>query len=213
MDIIDISVPVREGETPLWPGNPGLKMRFHKSFKAGDSVCLTEAVIGVHTGTHLDAPMHYLRDQGGIETLPLEVLVGPARVIETENPECVSAEELGTKNLEGATRFLFKTRNSAGRWWEKPYDPHFCAMTPDAARLLLESGMTLLGVDYLSVDAPKSGAPVHLLLMPEGVVLLEGLNLGGVAEGDYELIALPALFAGRDGAPARAILRPLPASA
>ena len=157
--------------------------------------------------------MHYLRDQGGIETLPLEVLVGPARVIETENPECVSAEELGTKNLKGATRFLIKTRNSAERWWEKPYDPHFCAMTPDAARLLLESGMTLLGVDYLSVDAPKSGAPVHLLLMPEGVVLLEGLNLGGVAEGDYELIALPALFAGRDGAPARAILRPLPASA
>ncbi len=210
MNIIDISVPVRQGKMPIWPGNPGLEMRFHASFEAGDSVCLTEAVFGAHTGTHLDAPMHYLPGAGGIETLPLETLAGPARVIEIENPERVSAEELKTKNLSGATRFLIKTRNSENRWWEKPFDPHFCHMTREAAQLLLENGMALLGVDYLSVDAPKSGGPVHLLLMPEGVVLLEGLNLANAPEGDYELIALPALFTGRDGAPARAILRTLP---
>lgn len=210
MGIIDISVPVVEGKTPIWPGNPGLRMRFHASFAAGDSVCLTEALMGVHTGTHLDAPMHYLPDAGGIETLRLETLVGPARVLEIENPACVSPEELETKNLEGASRFLIKTRNSQERWWEKPYDPNFCAMTPAAARLLLARGATLLGVDYLSVDAPDTGVPVHMLLMPAGVVLLEGLNLRGAPEGDYELIALPALLPGRDGAPARAILRTLP---
>ncbi len=210
MGIIDISVPVEEGKMPIWPGNPGLKMRFHASFEAGDAVCLTEALLGVHTGTHLDAPMHYLRDGGGIETLRLETLVGPARVLEIENPECVRSEELETKNLQGASRFLIKTRNSQNRWWEKPYDPNFCSMTPDAARLLLECGMTLLGVDYLSVDAPDTGVPVHMLLMPAGVTLLEGLNLQDVPEGDYELIALPALLPGRDGAPARAILRTLP---
>ncbi len=208
MGIIDISVPVSE-KLPIWPGNPGLSMRFHATFEAGDGVCLTEATIGVHSGTHLDAPMHYLPGEGGIETLKLETLMGPARVVEIENRACVTAEELATKNLEGATRLLVKTRNSADRWWEKPYDPHFCHMTPEAARLLLDKGIALLGVDYLSVDAPDTGVPVHMTLMPHGVALLEGLDLTNAPEGDYELIALPALFPGRDGAPARAVLRTL----
>ena len=209
MDVIDLTVPIGEG-LPIWPRNPGLSLRFHQSFEAGDSAYVTEATLGLHTGTHLDAPMHYLRDEGGIETLPLETLMGPARVLEVEGAECVRAEELAAKNLKGATRFLIKTRNSENRWWEKPFDENFCHMTRDAAQLLLENGMTLLGVDYLSVDARGAGSAVHLLLMPAGVVLLEGLNLRDAPEGDYELIALPALFAGRDGAPARAILRPLP---
>ncbi len=209
MEIIDISVPVVEGEMPIYPGNPGLSMRFHKSFDAGDDVCLTEATIGVHTGTHLDAPMHYLHDAGGIETLNLETLMGPARVIAVENHECITAEELATKNLEGATRFLIKTRNSEDQWWSKPYSPDYCHMTAGAGQLLYDHGMELLGVDYLGVDAPDPNVPVHTLLMPLGVVLLEGLNLANAPEGDYELIALPALLPGRDGAPARAVLRSL----
>ncbi|MCE2454038.1 MAG: cyclase family protein, partial [Nitrospinae bacterium] len=116
-----------------------------------DDVCLTEATIGVHTGTHLDAPMHYLHDAGGIETLNLETLMGPARVIAVENHECITAEELATKNLEGATRFLIKTRNSEDQWWTKPYSPDYCHMTAEAGQLLYDHGMELLGVDYLGV--------------------------------------------------------------
>ncbi len=209
MAIIDISVPVEEGKMPIYPGNPGLSMRFHKSFDAGDDVCLTEVLFGVHAGTHVDAPMHYLHDAGGIETLNLETLMGPTRVIAVENHECITAEELATKNLEGAKRFLIKTRNSDEQWWTKPYHPDYCHMTPEAGQLLYDHGMELLGVDYLGVDAPDPNVPVHMLLMPLGVVLLEGLNLANTPEGDYELIALPALFTGRDGAPARAVLRTL----
>ena len=208
MAIIDITVPIREG-MPLWPGAPDLRLRFHASFDAGDAVCLTKASLCLHTGTHVDAPVHFLPAEGGVEALSLETLMGPARVIQTENHERITAEELKTKNLEGATRFLIRTRNSADSWWEKPFDPNFCHMTPEAAELLLANGMELLGVDYLSVDPPEGDSPVHRLLMPLGVVLLEGLNLGDAPEGDYELIALPALFSGRDGAPVRAVLRPL----
>ena len=209
MEIIDITVPVREG-MPFWPGDPQLRLRYYASFDAGDPVCLTEASLCLHTGTHVDAPVHFLPGEDGVEALSLETLMGPARVIEIENHERITAEELATKNLECAARFLIKTRNSDERWWEKPFDPHFCHMTPEAAQLLLDNGMTLLGVDYLSVDPPESDSPVHRLLMPRGVVLLEGINLGDAPEGDYELIALPALFTGRDGAPARAVLRSLP---
>ncbi len=209
MSIIDLSVPIREG-MPIWPGDPELILRFHKSFEAGDRNNVSEASLGLHTGTHIDAPNHFLPGEGGIETLSLEILAGPARVIEIENPEKVTAEELRGKDLSGAARFLIKTRNSAGRWWEKPFDPGFCHMTREAAQLLLDAGMRLLGVDCLSVDGKGAErSPVHNLLLPAGVVLLEGLNLSGAAPGDYELIALPALFEGRDGAPARAILRPL----
>lgn len=129
-------------------------------------------------------------------------------MIEIGDPHRVTAEELRGKNLAGASRFLIRTRNSAERWWEKPLDPGFCHMTKKAAQLLLDAGMRLLGVDCLSVDGKGApGSPVHNLLMPKGVVLLEGLNLSAAPAGDYELIALPALFWGRDGAPARAILR------
>ena len=115
-------------------------------------------------------------------------------MIAIENHECITAEELATKNLEGATRFLIKTRNSDEGWWAKPYHPDYCHMTAEAGQLLYDHGMALLGVDYLGVDAPDPNAPVHMLLMPLGVVLLEGLNLSDAPEGDYELIALPALF-------------------
>lgn len=207
MRIIDLSVPIREG-MPVWPGDPKPRLRFTQSFAAGDKNNVSEASLGLHTGTHLDAPMHFLEGAGGVEALPLGVLIGPARVIRIEHPHEVTAEELRRHDLSGAARFLIRTRNSDARWWEKPFDPGFCHMTPGAAEALLEAGMRLLGVDSLSVDGKGApGAPVHHLLLPKGVVLLEGLDLSQAEPGDYELIALPPLFEGRDGAPARAVLR------
>jgi arylformamidase len=209
MSLIDLTIPLREG-MPIWPGDPELRLRYHKSFEAGDRNNVTEAKFGLHSGTHMDAPNHFLPGEGGIETLPLDVLIGPARVIEIEDPERVTAEEIRRKDISGAMRFLIKTRNSAERWWEKPFDPSFCHMTQEAAQLLLDAGMKLLGVDCLSVDGKGvPGSPVHNLLLPAGVVLLEGLNLSAAGPGDYELMALPALFEGRDAAPTRVVLRPL----
>jgi arylformamidase len=209
MSLIDLTIPLRE-KMPIWPGDPALRLRYHKSFEAGDRNNVTEAKFGLHSGTHMDAPNHFLPGEGGIETLPLDVLIGPARVIEIEDPEIVTADEIRKKNISGATRFLIKTRNSAERWWEKPFDPSFCHMTQEAAQLLLDTGMKLLGVDCLSVDGKGvPGSPVHNLLLPAGVVLLEGLNLSAAGPDNYELMALPALFEGRDAAPTRVVLRPL----
>ena len=209
MTLIDLTIPLRE-DMPIWPGDPELRLRYHKSFEAGDRNNVTEARIGLHTGTHIDAPSHFLHGEGGMETLALDTLIGPARVLEIEDPARVTADEIRRKDLSGAARFLIKTRNSADRWWEQPFDPNFCHMTREAAQVLLDAGMRLLGVDCLSVDGKGApGSPVHNLLQPVGVVLLEGLNLSDAASGDYELMALPALFEGRDSAPTRAVLRPL----
>jgi arylformamidase len=209
MAIIDITVPIHEG-MPVWPGDPEPDIRLHLSIAAGDGVNVSVARIGLHTGTHIDAPSHFIEGAGGIETVPLEALAGPARVIRIEDPERITADELLEHDLSGVARLLIRTRNSAERWWEKPFDPAFCHMTPEAGRALLDAGVRLLGVDSLSVDGAESeGEPVHRTLLPAGVVLLEGLNLLEAAPGDYELIALPALFRGRDAAPVRAILRPL----
>lgn len=209
MPFIDLTVPLREG-MPVWPGDPELRLGFHQSIAEGDGVNVTEARMGLHTGTHIDAPNHFLPGAGGMETIPLAALVGPARVLEIENPEKVTADEIRKNHLTGASRFLIKTRNSSERWWEKSFDPDFCHMTGEAAEVLLGAGMVLLGVDCLSVDGAESpDSPVHNLLLPAGVVLLEGLNLADAGPGDYELMALPALFEGRDAAPARAVLRTL----
>ncbi len=194
VSIIDLSVPLQEG-MPVWPGDPDLKLAYRQSIAAGDEVSVTEARLGLHTGTHIDAPNHFLPGAGGIETVPLDSLIGPARVIEIEDPGRVTADEIRKKDLSGTVRFLIKTRNSSGWWWERPFDPGFCHMTAEAARILLDAGMILLGVDGLSVDGAEApGFPVHNLLLPAGVVLLEGLDLSGAPPGDYELIALPARF-------------------
>ncbi len=140
MPLIDLTVPLREG-MPVWPGDPELRLSYRRSFEAGDENNVTAAAMGLHTGTHMDAPKHFLPGGGGVETLPLDTLIGPARVIEIENPDRVEAEELRRKNIGGAARFLIKTRNSAARWWEKPFDPAFCLMTEEAAGVLLDAGM------------------------------------------------------------------------
>ena len=184
MAIIDISVPVEEGKMPIYPRESGAfdALYTNPSTQATTSASpkSSSACTPARTWTR---PCTTFHDAGGIETVNLETLMGPARVIAVENHECITAEELATKNLEGATRFLIKTRNSDEGWWTKPYSPDYCHMTPEAGQLLYDHGMELLGVDYLGVDAPDPNAPVHMLLMPLGVVLLEGLNLSECARG------------------------------
>ncbi len=216
MKIHDITVLVENG-IPTWPGDPKFSMSLASSIAKGGVVNLTRLDMGAHTGTHMDAPVHFYRDGSGIDELPLDVLLGPCRVFDlTRITEHISPAILETCDWKGSggvevTRALFKTRNS--RHWadyDREFDKKFIALTGDAARQLVHRGVALVGVDYLSVE-PYGGKthPVHDTLLGAGVVIIEGLNLSEVAAGDYELIALPVKLKGADGAPARVVLREL----
>ena len=211
MKIYDVSVLLHEG-MPTWPGDPKLSMRLASSIANGGAANVTRLDMGAHTGTHMDAPFHFVSDGSTIEQLPLDVLVGRCRVFDlTASTEHVSRAMLEKCDLAGVTRALFKTRNSQ-RWADDSheFDKGFLAVAADGAECLVQRGVKLVGVDYLSVEAFGSKShPVHDTLLRAGVVIVEGLNLSDVAAGDYELIALPLKLKGSDGAPARVVLRSL----
>jgi arylformamidase len=214
--IHDVSVLVENG-IPTWPGDPKFSMSLASSIAKGGVVNLTRLDMGAHTGTHMDAPVHFYRDGSGVDELPLDVLLGPCRVFDlTRLTEHISPATLETCDWKGSgdvgvTRALFKTGNS--RHWadnDRVFDKEFIALTGDAAMHLVHRGVKLVGVDYLSVEAYGGKMhPVHDTLLGAGVVIIEGLSLSEVAAGDYELIALPLKLKGADGAPARVVLREL----
>jgi len=166
---------------------------------------LSRLVFGSHSGTHVDAPLHFIGEGGSIDQLSLDALIGPALVVDARGV----AEEIGAELVERelpahCERVLFSTRNSA-LWNEPGFRSDFVGISPQAASLLVERGVRLVGIDYLSVGAPET----HRELLAHDVVLLEGLDLHGVAAGRYRLICLPLRIAGADGAPARAVLTAL----
>ena len=165
---------------------------------------------GAHTGTHVDAPAHFIEGAAKIESLPLEVLIGEAQVIEVPDDVQVIDKEFVTAQCSPAIpRVLFKTRNSAF-WSEPEFHTDFAYLDLEAAQSLVEQGIKLVGIDYLSIE--KFGSPkheTHLALLSHDVVILEGLNLTDVPAGNYELICLPLRLRSSkgDGAPARVVLR------
>ena len=213
MRIYDVSVPI-SAATPTYPGDPGVEIKQWAALAGGDAANVTLLNFGAHTGTHVDAPSHFIEGAPKVDAMPLDALVGPARVIVIpEDARAITADHLLAHNLEGATRVLFKTRNSA--FWGQAaegFRRDFTYLAPDAARTLVESGVRLVGIDYLSVEKFQSEKfETHETLLSHGVVILEGLDLREVEGGDYELICLPLKIAGGtgDGAPARAVLRTL----
>jgi len=205
--IYDISVPIRE-KMPVWPGDPGVKISLAMSMQRGGPVNVSALAMGAHTGTHFDAPHHFIHGRQTVDQLDLDVLVGSCRVFEIRTDDEIDVNHLRGLPLKGVARALFKTVNS--KLWAARDDfyEEFVYLTPVAAKFLVQMGVKLVGVDYLSVEGYHAqGAPAHLALLGAGVIILEGLNLADVPPGDYELIALPLKIAGADGAPARAILR------
>jgi len=204
--IHDISVMI-SGDIPTWPGD---RFVFHRveEIARGDVCNKSSMEIGSHIGTHMDAPYHFEREGMTIEQIPLDTFVGPARVVSFPEVERIDLEEIRTVPLSGVERILFKTSNS-DLWRESSFHEDYVYLTPDVCRLLAEAeGIKLVGVDYLSVE--KYGEPIfesHHILLGRGIPLLEGLDLSGVAPGDYELIALPLKIAGGDGSPVRAALK------
>jgi arylformamidase len=207
-DWIDVSVPLHTGMAH-WPDNPPVRIERALSIDRGDTANVFSISMGAHTGTHMDAPIHFIPNGIGIDQMPLDATLGPARVIEIQDAEAVRVEELRPHNIQAGERVLFKTRNSARAWQTDAFVEDFVYISAEAARYLAEQRVRTVGVDYLSVGGyKKDGAATHQALLEAGIWIVEGLNLANVTPGTYEMICLPVKIAGCDGAPARAILRP-----
>jgi len=203
---LDISVPVAPGRTPLWPGSPELRFEPHQAIERGDTVDDTLVTMSVHTGTHIDAPAHFLPGGQRVEDLDLEVLTGPCWVADLRGREQIAASDLEALMVPPDTRrLLLKTDNHAR--WGPEFDEGYTALLSDGARWVVERGIRLVGIDYLSIQAYRAPDSVHTDLLSAGVVILEGLDLAEVPGGSWELLCLPLKLVGTEAAPARALLR------
>lgn len=209
MKIYDVTVGLSE-TMPIYAGDPTVSIAAAKSFAEGDGVNVSQLSLGVHSGTHVDAPNHFIEGTRRVHELDPAKLVGPCRVIGVAQ-DVIAIEPEHVGDLAGVERVVFKTRNSA--FWAEPergFRKDFTYLTPDTARLLADSGVVLVGIDYLSIEKSGSpGHPVHVALLEKEIVILEGLDLRQITPGDYELMCLPLKYdgAGGDGAPARTFLR------
>ena len=208
MKIIDISVPISPG-LPVWPEDPPIEFERYRAISAGDDCNASRLCCSVHTGTHVDAPGHFIDNALTVEDLSLDTLLGPALVIEVPTAGAIEPDFLESVLLpHGIVRLLFKTRNSD--LWRKPdhsFHTDYVALSQRAAAWIVDRGIRLVGVDYLSVQIFTDSEPLtHRTLLKAGVIIVEGLNLQAVRPGSYQLICLPLKLVGSDGAPARAVL-------
>ena len=208
--LIDISVAISP-DLPIWPGSPDICLDRRLSLEKGDIANDTTIQFSVHTGTHVDAPSHFVHDGYSVEQMPLDVLVGEAIVVDLSDVDAITPDMLDNLDLPaGVQRLLIRTRNS--NLWEqqvKEFQTDFVALTAEAAQWIVDRGIRLIGVDYLSVQRFYDGSDTHLNLLNAEVIIVEGLNLASVRPGRYELICLPIKLAGAEGAPARALLKSL----
>ena len=207
---IDISVPLRS-RMAHWPGDAPFVIDQVMDIARGDVANLTTLSMSAHTGTHMDAPRHFVGGGCAIDTMPLEATVGTARVIAIADEHAVTAEELHRHAIVRGDRLLFKTRNSE-RCWKKSrcFLKQFVHINAGAARYLASLGVRCIGIDYLSVGGYQTdGVETHQILLGAGIWLIEGLDLSAVTPGRYDLVCLPLKIEGGEGAPARAIVRRL----
>lgn len=208
MKIYDVTVPI-SSSVPIYEGDPKASVDLAASIAGGDAANVSKLCFGAHTGTHVDAPNHFIDGTRRVEDLALEKLIGPCRVVEVAG-DVSAIEPRHLEGLAGVKRVLFKTANS--EFWNAPergFRTDFTYISPDAAHVLAAGGVMLVGIDYLSVE--KFGSTdfeTHIALLEKEVVLLEGVDLREVPAGEYELICLPLKYlgGGGDGAPARTVL-------
>jgi len=207
---IDISVSIHSGMVH-WPGDFPVRVERVQAISSGADCNVSKISMSAHTGTHMDAPLHFLRSGRGVDQMPLDATVGPARVIEIRDQEQITVQELRPYRVRRGERILFKTRNSNHCWKQKSFVKTFVHISNEAAKFLSEAGVRAVGVDYLSVGPyrPNDSKVVHRSLLRAGVWIVEGLDLFQVQPGMYELVCLPIKILHGDGAPARAMLKPL----
>jgi len=210
--VYDVTVPIFN-ELPTWPGDPAVEISDWRTLSAGDGANVSMLNFGAHTGTHVDAPAHFIEGAAKVESLNLEVLIGEAEVVAVpEDLRAIDEEFVLAHCPMGAKRILFKTRYSAF-WSEPDFREDFTYLDTKAAETLVQRGVKLVGIDYLSIEKFNSPEhPTHLALLSHGVVILEGVNLSEVPAGRYELICLPLRLRSNlgDGGPARVVLRTYP---
>ncbi|MFL5529804.1 MAG: cyclase family protein [Gemmatimonadaceae bacterium] len=204
--IYDISVPIRTGGL-VYPGNPEIDVSLQQAVAKGASANVSLVRFGSHTGTHADAARHFFDDGQSVDHIPLDRLIGPALLLSfDDNVRAVGATELRAQRLNGHKRILLRTRNSA-LLSQPEFARDYTYLAPDGAQFLVDSGVELVGIDYLSIEQFHSGHHrTHRTLLERSVVIVEGLDLSSPPAGEYQFICLPLRLEGCDGAPARAVL-------
>ncbi|MDB4899152.1 MAG: cyclase [Gemmatimonadetes bacterium] len=207
---LDATASLDPATTPVYEGNAPLRFDFQLDMRKGDPLSLSNYSMGAHSGTHVDAPMHFIAGGASVDQIPLDRLVGPARVIDVDDAvQAIDAAELDRHAWRGAERILFRTRSSLRGWMTSPtFHRDFAYVAPDAAQRMADAGVRLVGIDYLSAEQFGAPAPAtHRILLGKGIPIVEGLALAAIPAGDYDLVVLPIKVAGHEGAPARAIMR------
>lgn len=204
----DISVTVTS-MLPTWPGDPKVELDRVEKIEEGANANVSRVAMGVHTGTHVDAPYHFLEDGTTVDTLPLDILIGSVQVVDLgDQVYLITADVLQKASIiPGVSRILFKTRNS--QIWERgetEFQTSFVGISADGAEYLVSKGIQLVGIDYLSIAPYKNSRPTHQILLNAKVIIIEGLDLSNVKAGVYQLVCLPLKLGGSDGAPARTVL-------
>jgi arylformamidase len=202
---IDVTVPIRDGMLH-WPGNPAIAITQTEHLERGDDATVSSISLGAHTGTHVDAPVHFIVGGSGVERIGLDRLIGPARVVDLGEIDRIERNDLEPLDLRPRDRVLFKTKNSR-YWQERQFRPDYTCVSPQAACWLVEREVWTVGIDYLSIGCVESGVETHRTLLGKDVCIIEGLDLSRVEPGAYDLICLPLRLEGLDGAPARVVLR------
>jgi arylformamidase len=202
---IDVSVPIESGMV-TYEGDPAVEITERLSIAKGDPANVRHLALGSHTGTHIDAPSHFIDGGRSLDEVPLDALIGPVVVVESDAAPLIGARECEALVPRGTDRVVFKTRNSR-LWAQRRFSRDYVAIDESAARWLVERRVRLAAIDYLSIEAfGATGHPVHRTLLGANIVILEGLDLSAVSPGRYDLICLPLRIAGGDGAPCRALL-------
>jgi arylformamidase len=208
MKLFDVTRPIHEGML-IYEGDPRVVIRPVAPIGAGAPASVSELSLGSHSGTHVDPPRHFRAGAPGVDALPLDILIGPARLCEIPVRGPIDAHDLGDLELRSCPRVLFRTR-PGGSCQDAGDSAARGGLTPEAARRLVEAGVRLVGLESLSADPPEAaGFPAHRMLLDAGVIIVEGLDLSTPPPGVYELICLPLRIRDGDGAPARVVLRTL----
>ena len=211
---IDVTATLDPATTPVYEGDAPMKFDFLKDMRKGDKLTLSVYSMGAHSGTHIDAPMHFIANGAPVDQVALDPLIGAARVIDIpDSVQAIDAAELNKHDWKGVKRVLFRTRSTLRGWMDSShFHRDFAYVAPDAAQLLADAGVVLVGVDYISAEQFGAPAPrTHQILLGRGIPIVEGLDLRPVQAGDYDVIVLPLKVRGHEGAPARAIMRALAA--
>lgn len=209
MKIHDITMDVEPGML-YWHEGKAPEVINVTTIKEGAPSNVTRWIIGAHTGTHIDAPRHFIDDGATVEELPLEIFVGRTRVMDLTHigDRTITAEDIDKIGLNGVTRVLFRTTNSDKRIIKKEFSKDWVGVGPDASQYLIDNGVQLVGIDYVTVEAPEHSVewPTHHILCGNGAIILEGAKVGDIPDGEYFMCCLPMRLKGAEGAATRTIL-------